>query len=110
MKARLILPLALAFTLGAAVHAAEGTPDRPATGAKPTKEERAEARAKRRADMAAAQKKNELAQSEQAKAAPRTPVTAADKAARAEKRTEVAKENKAGKLPTTNEGGTTPAK
>jgi hypothetical protein len=107
MNARMILPFAIALAIGGAAYAAEGTPDSPPAGAKPTKQERADARAKRRAEMAAAQKKNQLAQSEQDKAAARKPVSPADKAARAEKRAEVAKDNKAGKMPTTNEGGTT---
>jgi hypothetical protein len=110
MKTRLlsIIALAAGLALGGA-YAAEGTPGPAASGPKPTKEQRAEARKKRQAEMKAAQKKGEVttgAEAKQDPAAPRKKVTAATKAERAAKRAEMTKENKAGEMPATNEAGT----
>jgi hypothetical protein len=111
MKTNLLAIVAVATALAmGTVHAVEATPDTPASGVKPSKKARADARAKRQADMKAAQKKGELAQSEQDKAAPRKPVTPADKAERATKRAELTKDVKAGKLPVGNEAETAPKK
>jgi hypothetical protein len=102
----------IAITVGLAVfgaQAAEGTPAPVPTGPKLTKEERAEATAKRRADMTAATKKGEApktVESTQDKPAAATGTRAERKAARAKQRAEMAKASKEGKLPVTTEAGT----
>lgn len=108
-----IIALAAGLSIGGVAVAAEATPEVAASGAKPTKAQRAEARKKRQADMKAAQKKGDVpagAEATQDKAAPAKKITPEMKAERAAKRAEVTKENKAGTLPVTTEAGTMPAK
>jgi hypothetical protein len=110
MKNRLLSILAM--TLGLAVfgaNAAEGTPASAPSGPKLTKQERAEASAKRRAEMKAANKKGEvpkIAEGTEEKPPAAAGTAAERKAERAKKRAEMAKANKEGKMPATTEAGT----
>jgi hypothetical protein len=109
MKKHLLSILVAAIGLAMfSAQAAEGDQASAPSGAKPTKEERAAAASKRRAEMTAAQKKGEvpkISEGVQDKPPVAKGTPAERKAERAAKRAEMAKATKDGKVPVTTEAG-----
>ena len=101
-----IVAITLSLSIFGAL-AAEATQDKPAA-AQGTSAERKAERAKKRAELAAAQKKGEVpkvAEANQDKPAMAKGTSAERKAERAKVRAETAKANKEGKIPVTTEAG-----